>query len=1193
MRTSRSPRRLLIVFAWVCIAFVADAQRGPAVAPFQGQFRDAVIDRGANTAYLAAYDRNEIVRVNLDTVAITGALEVGRGPAFLALSSDGRTLAVVNRLDNSVSLVDVERFAIVASPLTGDGPSGVAALPGGGFAVSNAFSDTLTLVAPDGSTRNVDTPASVPVAIAASASAVAVAAREPATLMVFRNDFSSVGSIPLPGVPKAVATLDGDRFAVALGDALVIVDAADKRISASRSMTATGVAVSDDRVFVASGDRVAVLDHDLAPIEEHPIATPVWAIAHGNGITLAASPVARTLYSWGSPGGPVAVAQTPPETPGPVAPETREPAPAPAAPPAPSVEEPSIIEAQPLPKAVAETPPESPETEPQSTPSPAPPAPVPAADGPAAPDEGSVETPRDKALRESRYAARRPSPIPLGPSAPRAPRLGPPSRGVASGQTLSEALAEGTVATPTEEGFQPPEWAGEIQDITAGTLASQGEDEYVGTDGVSFRLDRTHVSSRDARIVKSTGEIEVTGDVRITQGTSSLTADRIFFKPPPPEEEERMPRLLVVEDESERARQRLSLGRFEADNLELIEPSRELTADRIEFDMLTQQGSMENAEGRMGDLLFGARKIRVLGPAEAEGEDVWVTTCDRDPPHYRVRVSKVMVSEGKVLLGKNARLQLGKADTPLYLPQFRGGGGGKNRRTDYDYDSGRLAELGYYLNVARWVEVSPGVDAGLRLFPTQREGIGFGVDLDYDFMSRPTSPLFRGKGSLQTLYTTEDRGYTQFYHRQELDKQTVVLVQAEQWFDRDFVKDFYYETYRDRTGPRSFVNLTRTQPRQILTLTAAPSTHDFTRETEKLPEFTYHLIERPIGERLYFTFDSVDGYYDRSRGTDGAARSVNVARLTLDWDINQAVSVTPFIEADGSWYSDTREDDGDQFRVSGTAGLTLQTRLHRAYAGRWGFSGFKHILLPSLTYSYRPDGSLESEDVPQFDPLDARPGRSRIETKIDNLFLGRDAESGEEWQVARISFYTGNDFENEVRKSQDYELEFDIRPRPWWGFQAVGEHHGIDNTDDPLRHLPYLREARRFWEDVLEREVDDDWIGPRSGDFDRVRGYVYYDDVPHGGNLNGLIGFAYTNTDNRVYNREALYGLGFKMGDNWSASFEHRYDFKRGELARQSYELRHRLHCWETSFKFTDRESGWDIGVEFSLSAFPGAKVKF
>ena len=46
-------------------------------------------------------------------------------------------------------------------------------------------------------------------------------------------------------------------------------------------------------------------------------------------------------------------------------------------------------------------------------------------------------------------------------------------------------------------------------------------------------------------------------------------------------------------------------------------------------------------------------------------------------------------------------------------------------------------------------------------------------------------------------------------------------------------------------------------------------------------------------------------------------------------------------------------------------------------------------------------------------------------------------------------------------------------------------------------------------------------------------------------------------------------------------------------MYRQEYELRRNLHCWEAAIRFRDRDTGWDIGFELSLVAFPGTGVKF
>jgi len=299
---------------------------------------------------------------------------------------------------------------------------------------------------------------------------------------------------------------------------------------------------------------------------------------------------------------------------------------------------------------------------------------------------------------------------------------------------------------------------------------------------------------------------------------------------------------------------------------------------------------------------------------------------------------------------------------------------------------------------------------------------------------------------------------------------------------------------------------------------------------------------------------------------------------------------------EGTWYSEERIEDDAAFRYSNTVGATFQTRLHKAYPGRAGFSGFKHIIVPSVTYSYRPETTMDVEDTPRFDAVDNVYGRSRIESKIDNVVFGRDAETNEVWQVARLTLYQGNDFWNENRKADDYEVECDIRPRPWWGWQLVGERHAIDNEYDLNEPYFLQRELLRLYEWVTGEPWD--WetayqYDARYGDYNRLLSYLYYDDTTIGGNLNGRLGFGYAETQQRLFNREILYGLGYKLGENWGLAFEHRYDLERNELVRQRYELRRRLHCWDMTIRATGRESGWDVGVEFSIVAFPGTKVKF
>jgi LPS-assembly protein len=105
--------------------------------------------------------------------------------------------------------------------------------------------------------------------------------------------------------------------------------------------------------------------------------------------------------------------------------------------------------------------------------------------------------------------------------------------------------------------------------------------------------------------------------------------------------------------------------------------------------------------------------------------------------------------------------------------------------------------------------------------------------------------------------------------------------------------------------------------------------------------------------------------------------------------------------------------------------------------------------------------------------------------------------------------------------------------------------------------------------------------------------YLFYDDTYFNGKYDAKLGFSYTETGEQVYNREILYGLGYRIGEKWGVAFEQRYDFEMHELSQQKYQIRRNLHCWEAALTFRDRQSGWDCGIEFNIAAFPGARVKF
>lgn len=1160
----------------------------------EAQLRDAVVHPETGRLYAAAYDKDQIWIFDSASGARIGQIPVGDGPCALALSQDGKTLACVNRLAGTVSLIHLDGETVYATLPLGEGACAIAAVGLGKFAVIDSFADAVLFVDPSGA-GSVDAKrlsVAVPVALAAGWDGLAVLSRAQSSIKIFASLESATTEREFPGESVQSITLIIPRGLVtASGDTLSILDAKSGKEFARKSMPVSALAADGFQIVVVSNGALRRLDAHLEEIASTPISEEYKKLVPYPGGVVALNPVSRSYQLYPLAGSAAPIVQAAAQAPA---------APAPAAPPAVPAPQESPAPAPVAPSVAAE-----PSEEQKPAPAPAPKTTTAAVVAPKEEEKQAPAAPQKPSAAEAKPAEAKPA---AGGGMKRQPLPGPKSGAPQPGRrpsavpldrpsprTITDALLQPTEFGSEGLGFQAPDWSEPLRNVKAGHGSVDFETgRQLYKDNVRLQLGNMLFQSDLLSYSQKEGQFFAQGNVVVEQESSRLTAQDILYEAPAEEALPPTPMIADTLSEQDRQKARLSLGHLHANAVHIAEPTREAWMDTIDYNLSTRQGELFNARGKAGVFYYSASHLRILGPATMEGDDVWVTTCDHDPPHYKIRVSKLLIEEGELSRATNTRLQLGKMNTPLWLPSWSRAGAGFSPWT-LDYDTGRRANIGYYLNVGQRYQVSPYVTLGPRIFATEKQGVGLGGDIQYDFMKNPASWLYRTKGEMHGFQTTENRGYFEWYHRYEYNDDLVFRVQAEQWSDDEFYKDFFYDEYRNRTTPRTFGNVTYRQPEYIATGTVRINTHSWANETERLPEVTFHLLERRLLPNLYLTYDTVNGYNDHQPYGSHALRTSNVARLTYDLDFMEALSLTPFVEAEGTWYSRQRIDDESAGRFSTTAGATLQTRFHRTFGGFAGFSEFKHMVVPSITYTYRPRTSLALADTPYFDALDGVFGRSRIETKIDNLFYGRDAETKETWQVGRLTLYQGNDLWNETRKADDYEVEADLRPRPWWGLQMAGERHHVNLDYNPNYRTDWEQRIRTWYEDTYDRplgaESHYDYSG-LYGDYDRVLAQIYYDNTTIGGNVQGRIGFSYTGTADRQYNREILYGGGYRW-EKWGIGFEHRYDLEEGNLRSQIYELRRSLHCWETALRFRDRETGFDIDIAFYIKAFPGTRLKF
>lgn len=1128
--------RILSGFVAVLLALSASA------APFdaydaEAQFRDAVFVPETNRIYFAVNNRDEIWVFDAGNQKRVETIPTGRGPVALSLSPDGAVMACVNRLDDSVSLIDMASGKLLETVPVGESPATLSVMPDGRFAVTNTFAGSVTILepaAPFVTTTLENTPGFPSGAVASSRYLAIIGRTEPVLTLIPLDRMTERLQVTLRDIPQYVGALSGDRFVVGCPRELAIVDAASQRTIRIREMQLELMTVSRNEAFVIAEGQLIRFDASLAERERLPWDYQASKITVFQGHLLALNPRDRDWRLF------------------------------------PITEMPPSILAAPPPEEVLES-----EATPETGP------------------------PKKKSLLArifKRYPLRSSEKYVAKPSAS-------PSRQFAK-RTITDAVRQPTEFGSLEAGFEPPDWTQPLRDVEAEKMTRDLQSGVLHLENnVRLRMGNMLFTADSLTHSEETGEIHVKGNVHVEQESSRLTASEMRYQLPQEKETEETPApeseaqspLAAELDDQERARQRLSVGKLEASDVHIVEPAREMKAKHLDYDFAAQTGELTDVRGRAGLYYFHAAKLELRGPEQIAGENVWLSTCDHENPHYQLRLKNFSLDENRVIRGSHARLQFGKMPTPLYLPRWRADLD-KEDPWNIDFRSGRTAELGYYANFGTQFQINRDITLGPRFYPTEKEGVGFGLNLGYDFMETPSSPFFRSKGEARGLITTEGRGYGEWYHRYEYSNDLVLRGQLELWRDRDIYEDFHRELYRHRTSPRDFVNLTYRQPSYIATSTAKLNTHRWVYETEYLPEGTFHLIERRIAPNLYFTYDAAIGYNEREQNGDAGGRQANIARLTYSWAPFEGLALTPFWENEATFYATEDADDTAQARLSTMTGVTVQSRLHKTYPGFLGFSEFKHLVLPSVTASYRPKSTLSIEKSPRYDALDTVYGQARIESKLDNLIYGRDAYTNEVWQVGRLTLYQGNDLWNETTTAEDYEAEMDFRPRPWWGFQLAAERHKVNRDILPefsiYQNDRFLQAYQLFFRKPwrLNPELE---YNAMLGDFNRVLTHLYYDDTPLGGYFHGRVGFIYTETANRVYNRDILYRLGCKLGDHWGVWFEHVVDVSNGNLRIQTYELRRTLHCWETALRIRHRESGTDFNIEFNITAFPGTRIRF
>lgn len=578
-----------------------------------------------------------------------------------------------------------------------------------------------------------------------------------------------------------------------------------------------------------------------------------------------------------------------------------------------------------------------------------------------------------------------------------------------------------------------------------------------------------------------------------------------------------------------------------------------VTGDRGVYDFEKAEGVFYGTRGSSGPWYVGADKVeREMGGRYSIGS-AWLTTCNLPDPHYRFAAGATTVIPDDRVVARDLFMYAGSVPI-FYLPYYshRIGRG----RPPVEWETGSQTDLGTYARLGYNLELGERVLLNPHVWGFTKSGVGGGLDGRLNLFGGD------GKGTFDSFYISDrndentdfvgveqDRGKIDLYYRQELPYDLTALVQAEYISDSEFLKTYDFDDFYGRELPETFVNLERTVDHSVISFTIRERLVDYIEDVDRLPEFRAELLEQRIWDTGFlFSATNDIAYLDNEAGEFQTTRNFSRAGLRYPLRFQDWLEVVPFVEGDATYYSKTLTED-DEYRVSWDSGAVAQSRFHKVYGSPFGrYTAFRHLIVPTLSYRYRPTPDEEPGELPGFDSIDLIDRENMVEIELKN-YLQAKRPDGRSVDLAEYNFTAGLEFDDGDDVLATLENEVLIRPVPNWELALKALHDFRDETRSDL-----------------------------------VSGVARYTMPESFGASFGLI---HEDTPLKLFDTQAIYSVSKSFGPLWRAGFEQHYSISGGEFTYQEFWVWRDLHCWEALLRITDRQEATSVMFLLNIKAFP------
>jgi lipopolysaccharide assembly outer membrane protein LptD (OstA) len=625
-------------------------------------------------------------------------------------------------------------------------------------------------------------------------------------------------------------------------------------------------------------------------------------------------------------------------------------------------------------------------------------------------------------------------------------------------------------------------------------------------------------------------------------------------------------------------------------NVRLDDQKGVIEGEKLTYNFQTKSGTIIDANFRANPYFGKAKSVDKVSDAEFIALNGYASTCSLDHPHYRIGAKQINMFPGDKIQTRQDKFYLG--DTPfLYLSRFNHSL--KDPIMHVRLTPGISKDWGPYL-LSAW-RYNLAKDINGRIYLDYREQLGVGEGFGFNYNTHKF-----GQGDLKYYYTqertrglTEDkpaefqRYFMRLRHKWELDDQTSFTSEIYKINDEkrkkldsttNLLKDFFYREYEKDSQPLSYALLHHSFVHSSIDFLVQKRINHWFDQLDKTPQITYSLPSINLGASpFYFENSSSLANLNKKAATSPVtADEENVTRLDTLNKISMPFrlaffNLNPFVSSRQTLYDKGSNGESIPVRTIFYTGLDLSTKFYRIFDVKSDFlgldlDGLRHIITPTVAYSYNHEPTIQSSKLKQIDTIDSITVSNAATLELSNkLQTKRNNQTVDLMDFLVTSSYVFKPETGDKRGSNISDFIFKLKILPYSWLRMEG--------DATYKHSGSPSEAN--YNKFTNANYDINF------DFDSGHSFG--------------IGQRYQ----RKGANEITSNINWRFNPKWKLRVYERYNLGHDPtlpkgLREQEYSFSRDLHCWEMDITYNvKRGSGETIWLIFRIKAFPEMEFGF